>query len=730
MRKLAIFSAAFAAAAACYVYWFRDVRVLWIAGACLLLSPLVLHFGARRLCAIFLGISAGLIWCFGYQQIQLRPAERLCGTEQDLMVILQEDPKETDYGFRAVVRLTVEGKRYDAVLYTESTGIAADAGDKVSGLMRVEAAGLNISDGESLYHRSLGITLLLFSDGALSVEPAEPPRYVQVRQWLRGRIQTLYSGNCAGLLQALLTGDRSSLSYGVQNDLSVSGLSHAVAVSGMHVSILLAMVAFCLGGNPRLTALIGYPVVVAFVVMTGASPSACRAAVMQGMLLAAPLFRRENDPLTTLGAASMVLLLQNPWAIASVSFQLSFAAMLGMITLGSRMRQQLSVRYPKMGRAAQYLAAGITASVSTTMMTLPLTVCYFGVVSLIAVPMNLLVLWAVTWIFSLGALSCLLGGVGMVLAFPVRVLSQYVLFAVDCAARFSFAAAYPQNMPLMLLAMLLYAAVCMVLWKRKRVLGPAACLAAGFLVCILWGRWDLHHGDMTFRVLDVGQGQATIFQTGDITAMVDCGSSDQDAAKLAAHTLYSGGQTHVDVLLLTHYDADHAGGVLKLMELVEVGLLVLPDIPDESGTRQAIAEAADCEILYVSDLTELVFENGKITVYPPTVRENDDNGGICVLASAAEYDILITGDLDQYMEMRLLSHWELPQAELLVVGHHGAKNSTSQVLLDTVCPQTAAISVGADNAYGHPAGETLDRIAAVGAEVYRTDLHGTLVFRK
>ena len=731
MRKLAVFSAAFALAAAVYVYLFREVRALWVAGAFLVLSPLCLKLGLRRLCTILLGFSAGLIWCFGYQQIHLRPADRLCGTEQSLSVVLQEDPVETSLGFRAVVRLTVEGKRYDAVLYGDDSNLISDAGDRVSGLMRIEPAGLNISDGENLYHRSLGITLLLFSEGDLTVEPADPPWHVQVRRWLRGRIGTLYSGNCAGLLQALLIGDRSGLSYGVQNDLSVSGLSHAVAVSGMHVSILLAMVSFCLGGNPRLTALFGYPVVLAFVIMTGASPSSCRAAIMLGMLLVAPLLRRESDPLTILGAAALVLLLQNPWAVASVSFQLSFAAMLGLITLGNRMRQRMIAKHPGMNRIFRYLVAAMTASVSTTLMTLPLTVCYFGIVSLVAIPMNLLVLWAITWIFVLGALSCLLGGAGFLLAFPVRVLCQYVLFSCDCAAKFPFAAAYPQNLPLMLLVLCIYIFLCLLLLgKIKSKLWMVSCLFAGFLLCILWGKWDLHHGNMTFRVLDVGQGQTTLFQSGDFTAMIDCGSSNVDAARMAAHTLYSGGQAHIDALILTHYDEDHAGGVTDLMELLKVGMLVLPDVPDQSGTRQAIADAADCEIVYVSELTELAFETGKITVYPPVIREKDDNSGICVLASADEYDILITGDLNQYMEMRLISRWKLPQVELLVAGHHGAKSSTSQILLDTVRPQITAVSVGEDNRYGHPALETLQRMKAVGAENYRTDLHGTLVFRK
>lgn len=105
MRKLAIFSAAFTAAAALFVYVFRDVRALWIAGACLALSPLALHLGLRRFCAVFLGLAAGFLWCVGYQLVILEPVQRMYHTEQILTVTLSEDPVSTTYGSRAMAEL-------------------------------------------------------------------------------------------------------------------------------------------------------------------------------------------------------------------------------------------------------------------------------------------------------------------------------------------------------------------------------------------------------------------------------------------------------------------------------------------------------------------------------------------------------------------------------------------------------------------------------------------------
>lgn len=734
MRKLALFTAGFSAAAAVYVYLFREVRALWIAGACLLVSPVCLKLGLRRISAILLGLCAGLVWCFGYQQIHLAPADRLCGREQVLTVTLTQDPVETTFGCRAMVEISVDGISYDAVLYGKEDLQKADAGDRVTGTMKVEAAGLDISDGESLYHRSLGAMLILFAQDELAVEDVQPVWYVRLRQWLQDRIDVLYTGDTAGLICAILTGDRSGLPYAVENDLSVAGMSHTIAVSGMHVSILLAMLAFCLGGDLRLTAIIGLPAILAFTLMTGASPSACRAAVMQSMMLAAPLIHRRNDPVTTLGAAVLLLLLQNPWSIASVSLQLSAASVGGLLLFSGPIQRRILSLRKKPEPVLRFAASGLSASLSATLAALPLTVFYFEKISIAAVLSNLFLLWAVTAVFTLGLLSCFLGGAGVVLAVPVHWLSSLILTGCRWIASFPYAAAYPQNLPLMIWAVLAYGLVFWLLFaKQLRPLPVLAVMSTLFLCCILWGRYRFLAGNPVIRVLDVGQGQSVLWEAGGFTAVIDCGGQyPHEAGELAARSLHSGGQTSVDAVIVTHYDSDHAGGVLQLLDRVDAGIVLLPDIPDESGLRQAIETAAEtqgCPVVPVSDLTELEFSGGKLTVYPPVFRENDTNSGICVLASAAEYDMLITGDLDRFLEMRLLSRWDLPQVELLVAGHHGAWDSTCQALLDRVKPQVAAISVGTDNSYGHPAQETLDRLAAAGTAVYRTDLDGTIVFR-
>lgn len=233
-------------------------------------------------------------------------------------------------------------------------------------------------------------------------------------------------------------------------------------------------------------------------------------------------------------------------------------------------------------------------------------------------------------------------------------------------------------------------------------------------------------------MLDVGQGQCLYFQDGGYRVVIDCGGSDGDhAGEKLARRLLSSGDSTVDALILTHYDTDHTGGIEQLLNRVTVKRLFLPEIEAENETRDSIAAAAlreGTEIVCVD--TELLLELGeaRVRLYPPT-ESFDANCGLAALMSFDECDILITGDMDIEAEGRLLRDYALPCAEVLIAGHHGSKYSTGMPLLEHTSPQLVLISVG-ENSYGHPTRQVLERIAAVGADVLRTDQNGDITITR
>ena len=202
----------------------------------------------------------------------------------------------------------------------------------------------------------------------------------------------------------------------------------------------------------------------------------------------------------------------------------------------------------------------------------------------------------------------------------------------------------------------------------------------------------------------------------------------------AADYLQTRGGDKLDALVVSHYHSDHANGVPELLRRVEVDLLLLPDVEEGDPLREEILTLAaerGVEVRFVHSDTRLDFPGGQsLTVFPPLQSAGETNElGLCVLASAGDFDVLVPGDMSGQGEARLLAHTQLPKIEVLVAGHHGSATSTTQPLLDEIQPETAIISVGKNNRYGHPAQETLERLALAGTNIYRTDLQGTVTVR-
>ena len=338
MRTLATFAGGFSLGIFLAIYLLPEGLWLPCGAASLLLAGLSLLLPRdwrRRELVLFCALTIGFGYHWMYVRQVQRPMELLTDTEQSVTMTLCDYAAATDYGAKVTVR--VDGLPAKAVYYGEESLLDLQPGQTVTDIVYFQSAA-RIRDTELTTFTSKGVFLLAYNRGdAVVAEGTKGSlRWLPQRcgKAMKEQIVLLFDEETAGFLTAILTGDRTLLPRQAGNDLSESGVYHITAVSGMHCGFLAAAVAFLVGWHRRrLLAVCTIPLLVFYALMTGGSPSVVRACVMLSLLLAAPLFRRENDGPTSLLTALMLILLHNPFAAASVGLQLSFGAVAGILWL-------------------------------------------------------------------------------------------------------------------------------------------------------------------------------------------------------------------------------------------------------------------------------------------------------------------------------------------------------------------------------------------------------------
>jgi len=703
------------------------------------------HF-FRILSAIMLGCSVGCGWFLSYDALYLTGARGFDTSTCEFDIHVTDYSWNTDYGIGVDGYVKLNGKLYKTTAYLDGSG-SLEPGDKIAGTFRARFTTDGKKSQPSAF-RGEGIFLILYQSGDVSVTKADKlPWYGYPAYWRQKLlliIEDAFPEDTAGFAQALLLGYRDGLRHETQTVLKISGIQHIVAVSGLHVSILCGLL-YVLTLRKRVPMfLLGAPALLLFTAVVGFTPSVTRACIMHFLMLLAQLIEREYDPPTELAFSVLVMLAINPLTVVSISFQLSVACMIGIFLFSGRIRNWFSdtARFGHMdGKGIipalkRWFVNSVSITLSATVTTTPLVAYYFGTVSLVSVLTNLLTLWAVTVIFYGIVAVCLLSFaalngacvIGSILSWLIR----YVLAVSKALSSLPFAAVYTESIYTVIWLIGSYLLLAIYLFMKRKRPALLFCCTVLCLVLSVAASWTepLLYG-CCVTVLDVGQGQCILFQSGGKTFLVDCGGEHSESVgDLAADTLLSRGINRIDGLILTHYDEDHAGGAQYLLDRIRADSLFLPDIEDEKGVVGQLAKKTDAQLFLVNEDKDISFDGIEIQIFAPISYNSGNESSLCVLFRTEKCDILITGDRGQLGEMILLRQAQLPKLELLVVGHHGSASSTTKELLAAVQPETAVISVGKNNRYGHPAKSVLDRLEEFGCKIYRTDINGTIVFRR
>ena len=704
------------------------------------------------------GLALGCARYWTQQYFTLRPSDNLAGQYGEISARAVDYPDVYDNSEYLTIRLTSpDYPRVNCRLITYVPGELASfrPGDELRCQVRFSSA--SVRSGQEIdTYTSQGIFLR-----AVCTHPPEQTgrwrgSFLYLPRELCRRTAELcrrtFPSDAAPFMTALLTGDKTDLyrDGGRYYELGEAGLAHVVAVSGMHLSCLLGFLYLLLGRN-RTSGILGILLIVFFAAMTGFTPSVTRAAFMHACLICAPLLGREEDTVTSLSIVLAAILLLNPMAVAGASLQLSFAAMAGIHLVSAgllRSMWQWARRWKyaehRLIRPVILFALGaVSVSIGAQIFTVPLSAMHFGYVSVVSLLAGVLCLWLISALFIGGyaaaGLAALLPSVGTALGRPLAWGVRYIYAVTELLRRFPCEAVYTSNP--VFAAWLGFVYVLFIfawLWSRKKEVSfrpvTPVCLSLICLWCcalLVRLSWS---DELTLTALNVGQGESVVLACGPRTVMVDCGGSYlvRDAGETAVQYLSGWQRRHLDALILSHLHSDHANGAARILSQLDVDTLYLPRQPDEGGRLPEILSAAakaGTRVEYVDRNMTLRIGGMELQIWAPLLPGEENENCLTVLARQGEFEALITGDNLSAAETALTLRYALPDVEVLVAGHHGSATSTCDLLLREIRPDVAVISVGANNGYGHPSRQVLERLESYGISVHRTDLEGTITVK-
>jgi competence protein ComEC len=542
----------------------------------------------------------------------------------------------------------------------------------------------------------------------------------------------------------------------LRDDFRASGLSHVLVSSGSQVGFLVVIGLFLLRGlgfkrSPLLLLIV--PVLVFYALLAGGAASIWRATLGGFLACCALLTGRDVDGLSVWGAAMLLLLCLDPAVAWSLSFQLTFAATWGMMVVSPALANALTARF-----GDSYILKLASLSLGAQSATLPLSLLHFGTFSMAGLGANFVAV-------PLASAMIVSGLIGLIFT-PVNLINYYLARGAASLAHVSAAlpGAYYEGSPIRLTsAWWCYALLLLAIapfsfdaselrdtWARrfnklKSKLSPPV-VGGFFLLVALW-LWWLQNGpnnpNLRVTMLDVGQGEAILIRSpSGQNVLIDGGSLENQprsdiGAQVLVPALQSLGVERLDLVVLTHADADHCNGLKEVAQEIPIGAFL-----DGPGAVQQAPDPAQVDYWELRKVLEAqkvpfikprqndVFPLGEARLQllgpemPPLQAENDN----CIVSRLdfGNSSFLFTGDIEKEAEERLLQRGANLRCTVLKVAHHGSKGSSSAGFLQAASPKVALISSGRFNSFGHPGAETLHRLNVRGAAIFRTDVSGAI----
>lgn len=668
-------------------------------------------------------------------------------TKDTYRLILSESMLSSAYGSLRELPETateMQRKRYDqpvgkTMVYLDAPAEVCPGHEvRITGKMAKEERPQNEGQFDySLYLHSQGISGSMYGKRMEIVGGDVLPLWKllqRFREWCQKAFRAICTESDSGIYQAVLLGERGEMPEEISRLFQENGISHILAVSGLHLSILgMGFYNILRKGRLRQKAagILAGILILLYGIFTGCSGSAMRAVIMLLIQFLARSMGRSYDMLSAVGVAAVLLLLRSPYLLFTGGFQLSFAA---VISIGLAMDlPKLKWQMAETIRIALLLQLGMLPIVLYHYFKLPL---YSLLLNLLVLPLMGYVLGGGIFALALYPLSSRLARVAIGGGHMILVFYKWLCEAVGAWKYASLVLGRPSRGDILVyygaLLLLFY-----ILERRGRRQERTPYFERVFMLLIIFMQiWILipdKPQKTEITALYVGQGDGFLIRNRDIVVTIDQGSTSDKhfGENVLEPYLLSQGISCIDASMISHCDSDHYSGILYLLmesSAVRIRRMILPAAAKNDSRYDMLRQAAaqrNTEIEYMQSGDRMTFtskrEKGEEKLifqcfYPvdDTHIEDANTQSLGMLLTAGHFRMLFTGDMPKEAEEVMLQEMRrlnlVEDIDVLKAGHHGSATSTSELLLETLSPAYALISYGRNNDYGHPHQETMERL--------------------
>ena len=710
------------------------------------------------------------------------------GEELTLIAVVDSNKEEKEY--KDTYQIKTENKDTNLILsVNKNKDIDLEYGDKI--LIKGEFAEPSESRNYGgfdykEYLKSIGIHGTIKADSIeVLAKNSNNPIFTfanNINLKIKENINRLIPEKYSAIFTGLILGDTSKVEEEVNDNFKIANISHVLAISGMHITYIVIGIELLLkrGIGKRKTRIITIIILVMYMFITGFMPSVVRSSIMGIIMLISKLIHRKNDIWTSISLSLLILLVYNPFLILNVGLQLSYLGTIGIVCFNKNVYnflRKLKIRNKKikyrinrkfilfMDKIKEILSVTLSAQI----VILPILLFNFNILGIYFFISNILVSVIIGPIIIVGFVCILISFISIEIA---KILSIFmsvgiqILISISEISHLPFSKIYIPT-PKVWQIVIYY--ICVIVINKIyisfnlkepdftsiRIRNLVALLKFKFrqnknkvlkvLIVFVLLVFILNTIPQKLKIhfVDVGQGDCTFITTPqNKTILIDGGGSMSEEYDVGKSTLLpyilDRGYTKLDYVFISHFDQDHVGGILTILEELRVGQVYISKQEQDSENYQKFLKIVKDKKIKVKVLKQgdclKIEKNLYFDILWPIeeqIQENVLNNNAMVMKLRyGKFSMLFTGDIEAIAEEKILDFYKekgesILKSDVLKVAHHGSKTSTTQSFFEKVNPKICLIGVGKNNMFGHPTVEVLERIN--GTKIYRTDENGEII---